>query len=489
MSMIKIENLTFSYPTSYDNVFENVSFQVDTDWKLGFVGRNGRGKTTFLNLLLGKYEYSGKILSSVQFDYFPYPVSDKNRITEDILQEICPLAEEWELMRELSYLDVDVDVLWRPFETLSNGEQTKVLIAALFLNEGHFLLIDEPTNHLDAKARKSVAAYLKKKKGFILVSHDRRFLDDCVDYILSINRANIEVQRGNFSSWMSNFERQQEFELAQNERLQKDIRRLQQSAKRAAVWSERVEASKIGAADKGYVGHKAAKMMKRAKSIEARRAQAAEAQRGLLADSDAAEALKLSPLACPQPCAARFDGARVFYGSVQVCGPVCFAVPAGGRVALCGPNGCGKTSLLHAVLPQKPAGLRIEGGVWLAGGTRLSYVPQTAAGVHSTPQAFARACGLEESRFLAILRKFGFSRAQFALPLEQASEGQKKKALLAKSLCESAHLYVWDEPLNYLDIPAREQLEALILEYSPTLLFTEHDTVFRQRIATQCVQL
>lgn len=235
MSMIKIENLTFSYPTSYDNVFENVSFQVDTDWKLGFVGRNGRGKTTFLNLLLGKYEYSGKILSSVQFDYFPYPVSDKNRITEDILQEVCPLAEEWELMRELSYLDVDVDVLWRPFETLSNGEQTKVLIAALFLNEGHFLLIDEPTNHLDAKARKSVAAYLKKKKGFILVSHDRRFLDDCVDHILSINRANIEVQSGNFSSWMSNFERQQEFELAQNERLQKDIRRLQQSAKRAAV--------------------------------------------------------------------------------------------------------------------------------------------------------------------------------------------------------------------------------------------------------------
>lgn len=148
MSMIKIENLTFSYPTSNDNVFENVSFQVDTDWKLGFVGRNGRGKTTFLNLLLGKYEYSGKILSSVQFDYFPYPVSDKNRITEDILQEVCPLAEEWELMRELSYLDVDVDVLWRPFETLSNGEQTKVLLAALFLNEGHFLLIDEPTEML-----------------------------------------------------------------------------------------------------------------------------------------------------------------------------------------------------------------------------------------------------------------------------------------------------------------------------------------------------
>ncbi|WP_330620651.1 ATP-binding cassette domain-containing protein [Dorea formicigenerans] len=352
MSMIKIENLTFSYPTSYDNVFENVSFQVDTDWKLGFVGRNGRGKTTFLNLLLGKYEYSGKILSSVQFDYFPYPVSDKNRITEDILQEICPLAEEWELMRELSYLDVDVDVLWRPFETLSNGEQTKVLIAALFLNEGHFLLIDEPTNHLDAKARKSVAAYLKKKKGFILVSHDRRFLDDCVDYILSINRANIEVQRGNFSSWMSNFERQQEFELAQNERLQKDIRRLQQSAKRAAVWSERVEASKIGAADKGYVGHKAAKMMKRSKSIEARQQQTIEQKSALLKNMETAEALKIQPLNYHTDLLASLSNVVVYYDGISVCEPVSFEIRQGERIVLDGKNGSGKSSLLKLVVGQ-----------------------------------------------------------------------------------------------------------------------------------------
>lgn len=87
MSMIKVENLTFSYPSSYDPIFENVSFQIDTDWKLGFVGRNGRGKTTLLNLLLGKYEYTGKILSSVQFDYFPYPVTDRGRMTEEILKE------------------------------------------------------------------------------------------------------------------------------------------------------------------------------------------------------------------------------------------------------------------------------------------------------------------------------------------------------------------------------------------------------------------
>ena len=111
MSIIKVENLTFSYASSYDNIFENVSFQIDTDWKLGFIGRNGRGKTTFLKLLQGKYEYSGKIVSSVRFDYFPYDIDDKTKLTEDILLEICPTAEEWRIMRELSYLDVNYDCL------------------------------------------------------------------------------------------------------------------------------------------------------------------------------------------------------------------------------------------------------------------------------------------------------------------------------------------------------------------------------------------
>ena len=76
MSMIKAEHLTFSYPGSFDTIFDDVSFMIDTDWKLGFVGRNGRGKTTFLNLLMGNYEYEGTIQSSAEFAYFPYPVSD-----------------------------------------------------------------------------------------------------------------------------------------------------------------------------------------------------------------------------------------------------------------------------------------------------------------------------------------------------------------------------------------------------------------------------
>ncbi len=157
-----------------------------------------------------------------------------------------------------------------------------------FLNEGQFLLIDEPTNHLDTEARKLVSTYLKKKKGFILISHDRHFLDGCVDHILSINRSDIEVQSGNYSSWKLNFDRQQEHEQATNDRLQKDIGRLKHSSKRSAGWSNQVESSKNGTTnsgsklDKGFVGHKAAKMMKRAKNIEARQQKAIDEKSNLL---------------------------------------------------------------------------------------------------------------------------------------------------------------------------------------------------------------
>ena len=488
MSLIRVENLTFAYPSSIENVFDDVSFQIDSDWKLGFVGRNGRGKTTLLNLLLGKYEYRGTIQSSVQFDYFPYPINDPEQMTIEVLFEVCPAAEQWQLERELSYLDVRDDVLWRPFSTLSNGEQTKVLLAALFLNPGHFLLIDEPTNHLDVKARQTVAAYLKRKKGFILVSHDRMFLDGCVDHILSINRANIEVQSGNFSSWLVNFERQQNFESGQNAKLEKSIASLKKAAERTANWSERTEASKYGngPVDRGFIGHKAAKMMKRSKSIEARRDLAIEEKSKLLKNVEIIEGLKLHPLEYFASDLARFDGVAPVFDGKPVCQPVSFIVKAGERIALDGKNGSGKTSLLKLLAgPTKDHTGLIKIGSRLI----VSYVAQDTSWLKGNLRDFAFVHHLDETLFKAILRKMDFSRLQFEKNIEDFSAGQKKKVALAKSLCESAHLYVWDEPLNYIDIYSRMQIEKLIMEYRPTMVFVEHDLAFRGNIATQTVQI
>jgi len=124
MPLINISNLTFAYDGSYDDIFSDVSFQIDTDWKLGFCGRNGRGKTTFLNLLMGKYEYGGTISASVSFEYFPFAVEDASQSTLDILSFIAPDAMLWQIQKEISKMAIGDDALYRPFSTLSSGEQT-----------------------------------------------------------------------------------------------------------------------------------------------------------------------------------------------------------------------------------------------------------------------------------------------------------------------------------------------------------------------------
>lgn len=246
MSLIQVSHLTFAYDGSYDNVFEDVSFQIDTEWKLGFTGRNGRGKTTFLRLLLGQYEYRGEIAASVQFEYFPCEPKHKDYLAWDALEELEPGLERWKLLREMARLELEEDVLYRPFETLSHGEQTKLLLALLFLRENGFPLIDEPTNHLDVHGRAVVSRYLNGKKGFLLVSHDRAFLDGCVDHILSINKSNIEIQKGKFSTWWENKRRQDAYELAENDKLKKEIGRLKETAREKAQWSDTAEGRKTG---------------------------------------------------------------------------------------------------------------------------------------------------------------------------------------------------------------------------------------------------
>ncbi len=492
MSLINVTNLTFAYDGSYDNVFENVSFQIDTDWKLGFTGRNGRGKTTFLNLLCGKYEYNGTISTSMKFEYFPYEVMDKQLDTMEVIKGICPDCMEWEIFRELSMLDVSADALYRPFSTLSNGEQTKTLLAALFLTSNSFLLIDEPTNHLDQAARSTVGDYLKRKHGFILVSHDRTFLDHCVDHILSINKANIEIQKGNFSSWWKNKQLQDHFELAENEKLKKDISRLSTAAKRNANWSDQVESTKNGTTnsglkvDKGYVGHKAAKMMKRSKVIEARQQEAITKKSKLLKNLEENSSLQISPLPYHSNLLLELTGVSLSYGEKLVCQNICFSINQGDRIALCGKNGCGKSSILKLICGEN---IDHSGNIYLGSGLKISYVPQDTSHLYGNLSTYAAEHNIDESLFKAILRKLDFQRVQFEKDISDFSGGQKKKVLIAKSLCEKANLYVWDEPLNFVDVLSRIQIEDLILQYNPTLIFVEHDDAFCENIATKQVNL
>lgn len=430
MSLIQVSNLTFCYEGSCDNIFENVSFQIDTDWRLGLTGRNGRGKTTLLRLLQGMYPHRGTIRASVGFDYFPYTVPDPEECPLELLPAICPEVPQWCFLRELAPLEVPEEALYRPFSTLSGGERSRILLAMLFSRDNRFLLIDEPTNHLDRAGRELVSRYLRSKRGFLLVSHDRAFLDGCVDHILSINPSGIELQRGNFSSWYENKQRR--------------------------------------------------------KNLERRQQNAIEEKSALLKNLETNQPLKLHPLTHHARQLALLRDLTICYGSAPVCSGVCFQVEQGERIALCGPNGSGKSSILKLLCGQD---IPHTGTLELASGLVISYVPQNASGLRGSLRDYAARCGIDETLFKTILRKLGFERVQFEKDMSDYSAGQKKKVLLARSMCQSAHLYIWDEPLNYVDVLSRIQIEELLTAFRPTLLFVEHDRMFCDRIATKLVEL
>lgn len=226
--------------------------------------------------------------------------------------------------------------------------------------------------------------------------------------------------------------------------------------------------------------------MRRSKAVEERRQAAVAEKSSLLRDAEEAETLKLNILTPPQQKVLEVRDLFIDYGAGLVCTGLTFTVERGDRVALRGANGAGKSSLLKLLLGQD---IPHTGQVWRSGGLTVSVLPQDTAFLRGKLKDFIRESGAEEALFKAILRKLGFPRSQFDQPLEAYSAGQKKKVLLAQSLCETAHLYIWDEPLNYVDIYTRMQMEELLLAHRPTMVFVEHDQAFTDKVATKVIEL
>lgn len=488
MALIDIKNLTFEYPGGLKPIFEDLNLQLDTNWKLAFIGRNGYGKTTFLKLLMDEYPYKGTIIKPVPMAYFPFKINDYDMMTLELLETLQPNFEFWKLQREMNLIELDDEILYRPFSTLSGGEQTKVLLALLFAEEDRFLLIDEPTNHLDIHGRELVARYLESKKGFILVSHDREFINSIVDHVLSIEKSKIVLQKGNYDTWEENKNLEDKYELEKNQKLRKEMRRLKESARQKARWSHKVEATKkgLGPVDRGYIGHKAAKMMKRSKTIEKRYEKAIEEKKKLLKNIEEIEKLQMNLLEHHGKPYISAEDFTISYDGKDIFKPIQLTVEKGDCIVFKGPNGSGKSSILRAILGEN---VPWEGKLEIAKGITISYVPQKFNYVEGNINEFIDTMGLDKTKFLTILRKLGFSREQFEIPIENFSMGQKKKVFLAKSICEEAHLFIWDEPLNYIDVISRIQIENMILEYSPTMILVEHDKRFIDKVATDVIEL
>lgn len=491
MSLIDIKNLTFAYEGSYSNIFTNTSLQLDTDWKLGLVGRNGKGKSTLFRLLNGGFEFSGKIEKTVEVQYFPFFVENTKVTVAELIYIINPYAEWWQVIKDLTMLGVD-GLQNREFGTLSSGERVKVLLAILFSRENSFLLIDEPTNHLDYDGRKQLAEYLNQKSGYIIISHDRAFLDDCVDHILTIERQNIEVFRGNFSAYLEHKKAKDEREIKGNIKLKGEISALKESARRTADWADKAESSKYGTRnsglrpDRGYIGAKAAKLMKRATCAEGRIEKLIDEKEGLLKNIDRKEKVILSSRSIGGKAILTIKDYSAKYGENRINQSISFYIENGERVSLVGHNGSGKSTLIKILLGEN---IEYDGEIFQNGRNKISYVPQEIDFLKGELDEYIEDEKLDKTKVFTILRKLGFERIQFEKRLEDYSDGQKKKLLIAKSLSEDATLYIWDEPLNHIDVVTREQIEELILESKATMIFVEHDRVFQDKVATKVVAL
>ena len=176
----------------------------------------------------------------------------------------------------------------------------------------------------------------------------------------------------------------------------------------------------------------------------------------------------------------------VKYNGRKINRSVSFEIKDGEKILLSGSNGSGKSSIIKAIANGTA---EFEGSIEKGKNIVISYVPQDTSFLKGGLHEFASEREIDESLFKTILRKMDFSRSLFDRDMESYSDGQKKKVLIAMSLCQRAHLYIWDEPLNYIDVFSRMQIEELISEYNPAMLFVEHDIEFGENIADSVIKL
>ncbi len=526
--------VSFSYDGAEHAVFNDLNLVIDTNRRTALVGANGRGKTTLLKLLAGALAPDdGAIERPLPCTLFTETVAGAATTTweaakqragpflalEAQINALLDAGDEASLARygelEASYRNLggyDVDTRlereltalgltprqWpSPLNTLSGGEQTRCQLAGLFAARG-YPLIDEPTNHLDLDGRQQLAAYLATKAGFLLVSHDRAFVDAATEQLIALNRDTVEHHRLSFTAWRETLRQRLAAQASQNAELRKEIRQLDTAARaRRAGAAAREDDKRAGGrtrqpsergGDTGFIGARAARQMKRALAAEQRAERAAQARRDTLVDVEKDYPLKLPPALTPptsrSPMVRCRDVTIVRGGPLFE--PVTFEIAPGERLALQGPNGCGKSSLL-ALLAGDPMDHR--GAVTMQPRLKIQRVcqqPRWTQGLLRTKLATAEA---DEARFRQIMAALGVRGQVLDQPLEHLSQGQLRKVELARAFTQPAHLLLWDEPLNYLDVETRERVAQAMLQTSAGMLFVEHDERFVDAVATRRVRL
>lgn len=482
---ILVRNMTFQYESMLEPIFKDVNVNIHENWRLGLVGRNGRGKTTFFKILRGLVDYEGEVETTLEFTYFPvYPDASSEEMALEVLQKQNPHRELWEIERELSYMNLPAEILYKPFRVLSGGEQTKLLLIELFLNENAFPLIDEPTNNLDLNGRRVVGQYLKNKKGYIVVSHDEAFLNHFVDHILAINKESIDLIKGDVETWKAEKELADERSEEQNAQLKNEIKRLNTVSNRVNTWGNKRESSTHDSTERRL----AAKQMKRAKAIKKRTDEKVEEKKRLIRNSEEVEGLKMK-VKEPRKRLLYLRHFSILQDGVPLFEDLNVEVFPNERLFIEGKNGVGKSTLLHFLTAQE--GFETTGEWEVNLPENLSILDQKNQEAFDYVSYVQSLRAEEKEDFWHLLHQLGMKRARFSnlSTNHQWSAGEVKKIFLSQALLGENALFVWDEVTNSLDLHVIQQLVESILHYGPTMIAVDHNESFVEAVSTKKIEL
>lgn len=511
MSQIILENMSFSYKSYYTPIFSKVSNILDTDWKLALIGRNGRGKTTLLKLIHGTLiPDHGNIYKDVVTEFFPYEYNTNYSKTMDVMKEIIGNLKAMEdnlddililqqyieadgfemesrIKKELHKMMLPDAILDQEFESLSGGERTKLLLIALFLRKNRFILLDEPTNHLDIDGRDRIANYLKHKKGFIVVSHDRDFLDTICDHVISINKTDINIEKGNYTTWKQNKDLKEEYEFRTRNKLEHEVISLEKRAFSARTWANIAEKEKNPYAthNRGNTS-RSAKFMHQAKKSESKVISNIEEKKTLLLNYETAKELILHQDNLDTDLLLHIKNLEYSYNHMPLLQDITLKIYTGDIIWIQGKNGSGKSTLLKLINKTL-----LSNAIAYAEGLVISTAWQEPLWNQGfLHDILEKPCeSFDVDRFYSLCNIFDIPENFRNKPLETYSNGELKKLDIARALSCNNQLLLLDEPLNYMDVYFREQLEMAILLYKPTLVFVEHDKRFGENIASKRIEL
>ncbi|GAA0307274.1 pleuromutilin/lincosamide/streptogramin A transport system ATP-binding/permease protein [Gracilibacillus halotolerans] len=437
------------------HLVENVSFEIHHGDRIGLIGKNGTGKSTLINVLIGNI-----------------PI-EKGEITRSGIIEYVPQLKEQDAEK-------------------SGGEVTQQYIQRAFAKQAGLLIADEPTTHLDTNHIEWVEDTLKSWNGaYLIVSHDRAFLDATCNQIWEISDGKLHFYRGNYSSYKHQKEskekqHQENYEkyLAKKKQLERALELRDQKAARATKKPKKTsnsEAKIIGA--KPYFAKKQKKLHQTASALETR----------LDKLEKVAKPMEQKPLKMELPYEEKMANRTIIrlnnvmgkIGDKLLWENASFEVKTGEKIAITGPNGSGKTTLIRSILSR-------QDGITISDSCRIGYFKQDLSQLDSNLSILENVLATSnqtETLVRTVLARLYFRGEDVHKKISVLSGGEQVKVALAKIFVSNVNTLIFDEPTNFLDIDAVEALEQLLQEYEGTILFVSHDRRFVEQVASRVIEM